>query len=48
MRGDKTVGVKIPEVQLFTSGKSKHLRLLAHDDEALIEEFVRLLREALG
>lgn len=42
-----TAMTKLPEVQLFTAGKSEPLRLFANDNEALIDEFVRLLREAI-
>lgn len=38
---------KLPEVQLFTAGKSEPLRLFANDNEALIDGFVRLLSEAI-
>ena len=38
---------RIPEVQLFPVGCATPARLCASDDEALIDAFVRLLREAI-
>ena len=38
---------RIPEVQLFTAGNPAPVRLCARDDEALIDIFVKLLREAI-
>ena len=38
---------RIPEVQLFTAGNPAPARRCAHDDEALIDVFVKLLREAI-
>ncbi len=38
---------RIPEVQLFPIGCATPARLCASDDEALIDAFVRLLREAI-
>ena len=38
---------RIPEVQLFHVGCATPTRLCASDDEALIDAFVRLLREAI-